>query len=282
MEYLNPDDTSEGARIFDYADLFREAADALKEVGLFEEALRFYEPIQQTAEYADVSFFLAMADCCMKLSKYEDAESCYLTVADHDASNLESRAQLAKLYDSLGMPDQAYKYVNEAVLLSRQETRTRRRRNDARLELLAAEFRRLEPAALRPLAPKPVPVEVLATTSAEQLEPVVRWGEGARAEDTKFLYVMMKQLEPKVKDGNVEAIEDWLDIADALIREFRSNRIFYPMARTTEFQGYSSQAQRRANGSKTNAFLNEMEEIAGRLQKSKGTSFLITRWLALH
>lgn len=271
---MNPDDTSEGARIFDYGDLFREVADALKEAELLQEALRFYEPIQQTAEYADISFFLAMGDCCMKLNKIEDAESCYLTVADHDASNLESRVQLAKLYDSQGMPDQAYKYVNEAVLLSRQETRTRRRRKDARLEQLAAEFRRLEPAALRPLAPKPVPIDVFATT-AEQPEPVPR-GEGARADDTKFLYAMMQQLEPKVKEGNAEAIEDWLDIADALLREFRSNRIFYPMARTTEFSGYSGQAQRRANGSKTNVFLNEMEEIAGRLQKSRGTSCLNT------
>jgi general transcription factor 3C polypeptide 3 (transcription factor C subunit 4) len=102
----------------------------------------------------------------------------------------------------------------------------------------------------------------------------VRRGEAARTEDIKFLYAMMQQLEPKVKDGNAEATEDWLDIADALLREFRSNRIFYPMARTTEFQGYSSQAQRRANGSRNSVFLNEMEEIAGRLQKSRGEAFL--------
>lgn len=280
MEYLNPDDTSDGARIFDYGDLFREVADALKEVGMLEEALRFYEPIQQTSDYADVGFFLAMAECCMQLGKVEDAESCYLTVADHDSSNIESRAQLAKLYDSLGMPDQAYKYVNEAVLLSRQETRIRRRRKDARLEQLAAEFRRIEPVALRPLAPKPVPVDVWTGATPVEIEPVKR-GEAARGEDITFLYAMMQQLEPKVKDGNVEATEDWLDIADALLREFRSNRIFYPMARTTEFQGYSTQAQRRANSSKNSAFLNEMEEIAGRLQKSRGKPSPNTRALEL-
>ncbi|KAF7712462.1 Uncharacterized protein PECH_004325 [Penicillium ucsense] len=261
LEYLNPDDISEGARIYDYGDLFREVADALKERGLFEEALRFYAPIQQTSGYADVGFFLAMADCCMQLGKIEDAESCYLTVADHDSSNIESRAQLAKLYDSLGMPDQAYKYVNEAVLLSRQETRTRRRRKDARLEQLAAEFRRSDPAALRPLAPKPM--------AQAETEPSTGPGRGSRSDDIKFLYAMLQQLEPKVRAGNLDAIEDWLDIADALVREFRSNRIFYPMARTTEFSGYASQASRRNNGSKENAFLDEMEEIAGRLQKSR-------------
>lgn len=262
LEYLNPDDTSEGARIFDYGDLFREVADALKELGLLEEALRFYEPIQHTSEHADVGFFLAMADCCMQLGKVEDAESCYLTVADHDSSNIESRAQLAKLYDSLGMPDQAYKYVNEAVLLSRQETRTRRRRKDARLEQLAAEFRRSGPVTFRPLAPKPT---VQAETEGAQLP-----GEGGRTDDITFLYATLQQLEPKVKEGNLDAIEDWLDIADALLREFRSNRIFYPMARTTEFSGYVSQTSRRGNGSKENTFLTEMEEIAGRLQKSRG------------
>ncbi|KAJ5157041.1 uncharacterized protein N7482_008141 [Penicillium canariense] len=268
LEYLNPDDTSEGARIFDYGDLFREVADALKDVGMLEEALRFYEPIQQTTEYADISFFLAMADCCMQLGRVEEAESCYLTVADHDSRNMESRAQLAKLYDSLGMSDQAFKYVNEAVLIGRQETRTRRRRKDARLEQLAAEFRRSDPGALRPIAPKPGPLDTWTATTSGQGR--VERVDSHRADDIQFLYAKMQQLEPKVKDGDVDATEDWLDIADALLRDFRSNRIFYPMARTTEFQGYSSQAQRKSGGVKTSVFLDEMQEIAGRLQRSRG------------
>ena len=144
FEWLNPEDDSENARLYDYGDLFREVADALKDVGLYEEALRFYTPLQYTNEYADVSFFMAMGECCMALGNLEDAENCYLTVAEHDARNVGSRAQLAKLYESIGMTEQALKYVNEAVLLERQETRSHRRRKDTRIEQLVMEFKTAE------------------------------------------------------------------------------------------------------------------------------------------
>jgi len=268
FEWLNPDDTSEGARIFDYGDLFREVADALKDIGLLDEALRFYTPIQETAEYADIGFFMAIADCCIQLGKVEDAETYYLTVAEHDPKNMESRVELAKLYESLEMSEQALKFVNEAVLIGRQETRSRRRRKDNRLEQLADEFR-TGTVPLRPIAPKPT--DGLATwtaTTTGRRRSLTE--EGSRTENIQFLYGKMQQLEPLLKEGDPEAIEDWLDIADALLRDFRSNRIFYPMARTMEFQGYLSEAQRKSGKSKGITMMNEMQEMAGRLQRSMG------------
>ena len=235
---------------------------------MLDEALRFYTPIQETTEYADISFFMAMADCCTRLGKVEDAETCYLTVAEHDPKNMESRVELAKLYESLGMSEQAFKFVNEAVLIGRQETRTRRRRKDNRLEQLADEFR-TSTAAPRPIAPKPT--DGLATwtaTTAGRRRSLT--GEVNRTENIQFLYSKMQQLEPLIKEGDTEAIEDWLDIADALLRDFRSNRSFYPMARTMEFQGYLTEAQRKSGKSKDMTMMNEMQEMAGRLQKSLG------------
>ncbi|KAJ5315021.1 hypothetical protein N7476_005328 [Penicillium atrosanguineum] len=268
FEWLNPDDTAEGARIFDYGDLFREVADALKEFGLLDEALRFYTPIQETTEYADISYFMAMADCYTQLGKVEDAETCYLTVAEHDSKNMESRVELAKLYESLGMSEQAFRFVNEAVLIGRQETRTRRRRKDNRLEQLADEFRT---GAVAPRSIAPRPTDGLAFTAAaaggrrRSLD-----GEGNRTENIQFLYSKMQQLEPLIKEGDTEAIEDWLDIADALLRDFKSNRSFYPIARTMEFRGYTSDAQRKSSKGKDMTMMSEMEEMAGRLQKSMG------------
>ncbi|KAJ5803535.1 Tetratricopeptide-like helical [Penicillium pulvis] len=263
FEWLNPDDTSEGARIFDFGDLFREVADALKDSGLPEEAYRFYLPIQETDEHADIGYFMAMADCCMQLGKMEEAETGYLTVAEHDPRHMESRVALAKLYESLGMSDQALKYINEAVVLGRQEGRSRRRQ-DARLEQLAAEFREAESGAPIPIAPKSATTFTgLAPLSPDRETPAGE--EGQRIEDVQFLYQKLQELEPQVKDGVYEATEDWLDIADALLRDFRSNRIFYPMTRQMEFQGYH-----RKDKGKGATLLNEAHELAGRLQKSIG------------
>lgn len=247
-------------------------ADALKQVGLFEEALRYYTPIQQTAEHADISFFMAMADCCMQLGKMEDAESCYLLVAEHDASHMESRVLLAKLYESLGMSEQAMKYVGEAVLIGRQETRSRGRRKDTRLEQLAIEFKMAGSEPLRPIAPKPTQTATLmnAAPSAPgkgRAQP----GEGTRTDDIQFLYAKLLELNPQVKDGVPVAIEDWLDIADALLRDFRNNRAFYPMDRSIAFRGYSTGTKSK-NQTKNGTMMDEMQQMAGRLQETLGMS----------
>ncbi|PLB46637.1 TPR-like protein [Aspergillus steynii IBT 23096] len=281
FEWLNPEDTSEGARLFDYGDLFREVADAMKEVGLLEDALRFYLPLQQTNEHADVSFFLAMGDCCAQLERFDEAENCFLTVAEYDPRNIESRVQLAKLYESIDMTERALKYVSEAVLLGRQESRSNRRRKDTRLENLAMEFKTAElgPEAMtfRPIAPRPseeeeeeAPAGPALTTAPTAPTTKERPEDGNRTENVKYLYSKLLQLQPHVKDGHVEAIEDWLDIADALLREFRSNRIFYPMIRGTAFLGYSKAARKKANKSKSRSFIDEMQEMAGRLQETLG------------
>ncbi|KAL4898256.1 hypothetical protein BDV59DRAFT_166523 [Aspergillus ambiguus] len=275
FEWLNPEDTEEGARLYDYGDLFREVADALNEMGLAEDALRFYMPLQQTNEYADVSYFMALGDCFRQLDKLEDAENCYITVAEHDARHIQSRVQLARLYDNLGMSEQALKYVNEAVLLERQEIRGDRRRKDTRLEQLVLEFKtadmEVEATAvpLRPIAPKPSAAEEATTlTTAAGRRRSVELGAD-RTENVQYLYKKLFQLQPKVKEGSAEATEDWLDIADALLREFRSNRAFYPVQRNVTFLGYSRDAQKKG-GKKGDTVMDEMEEMASRLQESLG------------
>ena len=106
FEWLSPDDTSPAARVYDYADLFREAADGLREAGLFEEALRYYNPLLQVTEYLDLSFYMALGECYQGSGKLEDAENCYLTVIEYESKNVAARLKLAKLYESIGMVDQ--------------------------------------------------------------------------------------------------------------------------------------------------------------------------------
>ncbi|KAL1970571.1 hypothetical protein VTN77DRAFT_4215 [Rasamsonia byssochlamydoides] len=272
FEWLNPEDSSPGAKVYDYGDLFREAADALKGAGLFEDALRYYTPLQVTDEYADVSFFMAMGECAMFCGKAEEAESCYLTVAEHDPTNLEVRVRLAKLYEENKMHEEALKYVNQAVLLGREETSRRRRRKDTRIEQLAREFRG-GAGAFRSIAPKPpsdTAVAALTTAATARNRVAQEEIEADRSEQIRYLYSKMMELRPAMREGNAEATEDWLDIADALLRDFRSNRVFYPLQRNMVFLGYSREAQRKAGKHRNKTLMDEMQEMAGRLQESLG------------
>jgi general transcription factor 3C polypeptide 3 (transcription factor C subunit 4) len=116
---------------------------------------------------------------------------------------------------------------------------------------------------LRPLAPKPqTAAKLMSAVQSGRAQP----GEGTRTEDIQFLYLKLLDLQPQMKEGAIEATEDWLDIADALLRDFRSNKAFYPMARSILFMGYSTGAKAKGTKSRSGLMMDEMQEMAGRLQ----------------
>lgn len=257
-------------------------ADALKDAGLHEDALRYYRPLRKTDEYADVGFFMAMGECCMALGRFEEAEECYLVVAEGDLGNVESRVQLAKLYELIGMTEQAFKYINEAVVLGRQASGRQRKRKDARLEHLAREFQAEDGTSPNSEVPtvRAAAESLMAGTSTSNNKKAAMTASSKRGADVetdwertehiRFLYSKMMQLRPKMDRGDIDATEDWLDIADALLRDFRSNRVFYPLQRSMVFSGYSRDAQRKAGKQKGKNIMDEAEEMADRLQESLG------------
>jgi general transcription factor 3C polypeptide 3 (transcription factor C subunit 4) len=144
------------------------------------------------------------------------------------------------------------------------------------LEQLALEFRtETDPELLGlRMAVPPEHAEgqapTLTTTSVSAMRRNVQEMEGERTELVQFLYGKLLDIQPRVKEGNAEALEDWLDIADALLREFRSNNVFYPFQRNIVFLGYSREAQRKAGKYKNRTLMDEMQEMASRLQESLG------------
>ncbi|EEP81788.1 conserved hypothetical protein [Uncinocarpus reesii 1704] len=288
--WLSPEETAPGARLYDYGDLFREAADALKEARLYLEALLFYAPLQYTQEYADTNLFMAMADCYLACQNDSDAEGCLLTVVEYDKTNIEARVTLAKFYERLGMMDQALKYVTEAVELGRQESipmRKRRANFGARIEQLVKEFRSIESSDG---APRDMELELprlsdqmeaapISFTGAAQLptlkesRPEDRIASALQtAEHVRYLYSKSLEMRPAMRAGDEEPTEDWLDIVEALLRTFRSNRVFFPLQKRTMFAGYSKEALRKAGSAQRVDVLDEVDELASRIQAAMGTA----------
>ncbi|PGH19184.1 hypothetical protein AJ80_04154 [Polytolypa hystricis UAMH7299] len=291
--WLDPENNAPNAPLFDYGDLFRDAADALKDAGLHLDALRFYTPLQQTNEYADTSLFMSMAECHAACQNDEEAENCYLTVVEYDEENIEVRAKLAQFYEKLGMTEQALTYVNEALELGRQEFMPRRKRRlGSRIEQLVKEFRALEtegdttldhaapdeggmspPGEDEQIATRSAPMALTGYTPASTQRERRRGAQERAAirSHIQYLFSKMLELQPLMRSGDEDATEDWLDIADALIRDFRSNRVFFPLQRRMTFLGYSREAQRKAGRLKAKTIMDDVEEMANRLQAALGT-----------
>lgn len=282
FEWLEPEDYSSDGKLFDYGDLFREVADALKDQGLHQEALRFYMPLQYSQEYADTSLYMAMAECYTECQNAEGAEICYLTVAEYDHKNVEARAKLAKFYETMGLADQAMKYVTEAVELGQVESMPRRKRRSARRAAqLAKELRSTELEARTPdnqvegLEGQDSLISVTGPMAADRAGDRGFEGVADRpmqdADNVRYLHGRMLEVQPAMRAGDENATENWLDIADALIRDFRSNRVFFPLQRRMVFLGYSREAQRKAGRVKTTTLMDEVQNIADRLQNVLGT-----------
>ncbi|KAI1942976.1 transcription factor TFIIIC subunit tfc4 [Ophidiomyces ophidiicola] len=286
--WLQPEETGPGSKLYDYGDLFREAADALKDAGFHADALLFYYPLQYTQEFADTSLFMAMAECYM--ASHDDAatESCLLTVAEYDPMNIEARAKLAKFYERCNMMDQALKYVTEAIELGRQESipiRKRRGNPSSRIEHLVKEFRSLESGVTdQGIGPENLllseygGIGSLYSTGQAGLPNSTERGFNNKvtpsSEHVRYLYQKLLEFQPSMRAGGEEETEDWLDIADALLRNFRSNRLFFPLQKQEVFTGYSRISQSNPEGLKGADIMDEIYEMAGRIQAATGTAEL--------
>ncbi|KAI5295776.1 transcription factor TFIIIC subunit tfc4 [Ascosphaera acerosa] len=282
------------AQVEDYHDLFVEAGDALREAGLHRAALRFYKPVQQLPQCADTNLFLSMAKCHSGLGEMDVAENCYLTVVEYDDNNVEARAGLAKFYDKLGMAEQAVKFASEVIELQCEDTFPQRKgaRRSGRLEQLSRILRAkdAEEAATETAVPplsirdrieetetetyeEPVQLPATATlvvptvmTAAQKRrEAALQHAPGTRREQVNYLHTKLLEMTPAMRAGDPVVTEDWLDIADALVRDFRSTRIFFPVQRRAVFSGYTKGAKKGESG-KAVQLIDEMQDIMTRRQ----------------
>jgi len=110
FNFLEPEDPSTA---LDYADLFREAGDALVEAGFHGEALRFYESLKaHAAEPVDFSFSFDLAIVYHALDKKEELSKCIGEVKEA-ANGRDPKYQLglAKLYKAMGREDLMWKLI---------------------------------------------------------------------------------------------------------------------------------------------------------------------------
>ena len=143
FEWLEPEDTEEGAKVFEYHDLFQEVGDRLKEARLYNEALRFYRPLAETGLVLDSSFMLAIGTCSFEMEGSNKAQGYFEKALLADDNSLEARIWLARICNENGDLEKGSIYAREAITLGRQALlkphRRRYERKEQRLERERAE-----------------------------------------------------------------------------------------------------------------------------------------------
>ena len=224
--------------------MYREAADALRCHGLFEEALKFYEPLQQLTDETDSLYFSNMATCYEAGGLYAKAVECYQAVLLHDSTNTDAQLQLALLCQELNIPNQAPRELTDTVST---ETHVWQQSKKSKKVTTAGQLDKVSPmhrSSFTMIAPRPS-LRSMKQAATERLQ-----REKAKDKDSQALFIRMQTLVERVRVGEVDSISQWMAAAKQLIETFQSERSFFPYDKYMRFFGYTKEARRKSVNSK--------------------------------
>ncbi|KAL8651816.1 MAG: hypothetical protein Q9226_004535 [Calogaya cf. arnoldii] len=199
FELLKPHDDSSKARLYDYPDLFRDVADALRDTGLYHEALRYYEPLQEMPDFVDISYYADMAACYKAVGLETEAGDCYRIFAGLENDQSERTTMMAGM-EVDGSAE------NEATTASSLEKHATSR--------------------------VPATLAMLISHRSKQRTRPPDLNKDLRArlkeETARTLYGQTQELLVQAREDDPNAIVQWMAISQELVEDFQTHRSFFP------------------------------------------------------
>lgn len=215
-------------------ELFQQVADELQAAGCYQQALEFHVILLNVPEYATAVLLLNMGICYARQNMHSDAEQSFQQAIQLDESNIEARKELVAMYEQLGEPEEALVYLEE-IRTVRMTTRSTTKAAPVPAPL---PFHRARPRYLpRRLGP------AMDREKQEQL----------RTAELGEVYIVMRENQQAMRDGDEEATSAWADCAKQLTSDFRAYRDFYPWE-------YKAHAHRNKTGDEDTKWTNVKTE----------------------
>jgi general transcription factor 3C polypeptide 3 (transcription factor C subunit 4) len=222
-------------------------ADALFKLGLYQDALTFYQPLKRIAEHATASLYTQIGICFQGSQLILNAEESYQMAIHIDENTVQARVELAKMYEDLGERAQALFYLTDAWLILRSvnprsldpsKSHQKRSTIDGPLPLLRSH--KEEAAAISIKAPWRYKPRVLDNPAEKQKE------ENVRAKQLQSQYHIICSGRRRMRDGDVRSTSSWMEAARDLTDDFRSCKTFYSWDKYVKFLGYTGDSRTQA------------------------------------
>lgn len=235
------------------------------------------------------SIYDSLAICYKGINRPHDAERCYKNIIDygnqHNGDNrrgeevnrrLEARVELAKLYEELGMPESALPIVKDLLKMGKRDVvmkanlHTRGSTPDHDADNAADGGEPAQETTTidgKPWTDPPQPRKRKERVAVQREGQERQEREQFRDLHTKDLYTTLKPLHEAVVDGEEQATEEWMSIAELMIQDFRSMKLFFPRRdKHIRFVGYQN---KRHKDPDSKAII-EINAMAKRLQPFAG------------
>ncbi|KAJ6511189.1 TPR-like protein [Mycena sanguinolenta] len=216
--------------ILDYAPLFCEIADSFFDRELFSDALAIYEVLGSNETTSSVYILQQTAECMRSNNELHDAAQVYEAIRKAEPNDNEYKMKLAEIYEILNEPRKALDLVYEVI-----DSRKRRPKEDASSTAVpdpaaSAALPLIQDVKPRVKAPAKKSKSTNRLSNAE-----LREMEAQKEKEAVEGYRRLKQLWPRMLEGEVQPLREWMLDAEKLIEAFRETRRLFNTSRS--YQG---------------------------------------------
>ena len=221
----------------------------------------------------DAAILLLQGRCYLASGQQSAAEECFLHAIRVDPYDIESRVELANLYEQASEGEEALILAAEALALRsarhqpRDESEPHQQRRRPARALDRKRARETEdvdetaiPHAQRgPVVPRRYRPKRLGALSERHED------EQAHAVKLSRQYQAVRELRSQIKEGRHDLVDDWMQSSRELVDDFRSLKQFYSWDKYLQLLGSKRSLHDRAPDQPGSALLQMYE----RLTKSK-------------
>lgn len=209
--------------MYDYPDLFRDVANALRDTNCYYEALRYYKPLALVPDFVHASDYVGMASCYKSLGLELEAESCYRTIAKLDRSQSNTRLPFPHITSPAASEGAFTMDAVSGMVMSNRQPRTNELIVSASSELGEFGSNQALSAMLMPRPPK----QHFKVRESER-----RFKAQLHEERMRTLYGRTQELLLQARTGDPRTLAPWMAATQELVDDFRSHRGFYPCDRS--------------------------------------------------
>ena len=210
--------------VFDYDDLFRDVADALRMSENYGPALQFYTAMRRNPQISKSAYCSSMALCFRSLGYLDELEKCYKELIEENSKNYEAWVQLARLYEEQSRDEDYSDVVAKLQIAGKRRLLDLDPPNEEERDTAVADNERNifenrgsaygESSNIRDKYDSLVRAPESQLSVSQRLEKAKMNDQAARA-----TYQRLRRLESAINDGDAEAIAQWLCAAAYLISD---------------------------------------------------------------
>ncbi|CEL60578.1 Transcription factor tau 131 kDa subunit OS=Saccharomyces cerevisiae (strain ATCC 204508 / S288c) GN=TFC4 PE=1 SV=1 [Rhizoctonia solani AG-1 IB] len=227
--------------INEYYELHTELADVFYEINSYEDAVTIYERLACQPHTSSLHVLNQIGSCHRQMKNYTAARDVYQRIIDVDPDEHDAKMKLAEVYDILNEKRLALELVNQ-VIKAREQIQSRTSTSGAHTPAEASLFVERAPTASTLTTKKPANKPTLTPAEAQRME-------RERVDTVVRGFKRLKDLDPGEICSNTEGRTDerwdeWLSVAEELVRIFMGEKKLFISDRYKEFSGLKRQSKR--------------------------------------